>query len=402
MAEGPLSGVKVLEYCSFVAGPFCAKMMADLGAEVIKIEKPDGDDARRRGPFKDGQPGLERSGLFLYYNTNKKGVTLDLETTDGRDIFKKLASQTDILIEDGAPGDMKRLGLHYEALRQINPGLIMAAITPFGQDGPYRDYKAHYLNTYHASGAGYVLPANSPNAEREPLKGGGYVGECDVGSCTLVSVLGALFWRNAGGTGQYIDVSKQEAMMALERMNIVRYYELGTSPTRVKINRLRDTLLRCRDGGYIKIVLHPDNMWKGVANALDNPEWVGEEQFSTHKAREANFDELTARLQEDADKYDTNELFDKIQEYGTACAPICSAEQVFNSPQTAAREFYVEIDHPVAGPMMYPGLPYKLSDGMPQNNSGAPMLGEHNEEIYCGRLGYTQQQVRDWAATGVI
>ena len=402
MAIGPLSGVKVLEYSSFVAGPFCAKMLADLGAEVIKIEKPDGDEARRRGPYKDGQPGLERSSLFLYHNTNKMGITLDPESREGRDIFLKLVSQADILIDDRLPRDAERSGLHYEALKKINPGLIMASITPFGQAGPYRDYKAYYLNTYHASGAGYVLPANSPNADREPLKGGGYVGECDVGSCALISILGALFWRAAGGTGQFIDISKQEAMMSLERMNLVRYYELGTSPTRVKINRLRDTLLRCRDGGYIKIVLHPDNMWKGVVKALGSPDWTGEEQFSNHKVREANFDELTARLQEEADKYETYELFYKIQAFGTACAPICSAEQVYNSPQTAAREFYVEIGHPVAGRMMYPGLPYKLSDGMPQNNQGAPLLGEHNEEIYCGRLGYSKQQLGNLRESGVI
>ena len=402
MAKGPLSGVKVLEYCSFIAGPYCTKLLADLGAEVIKVEKPEGDVARKHGPFLHNEPNPECSSVFLYNNTNKMGVTLNLESPTGREIFKKLAAQADILLEDGAPGEMKRLGLDYEVLREINPGLIMASITPFGQDGPYRDYKCYDLNMYHASGAGYVLPANSPNADREPIKGGGYVGESDVGACASVSILGALFWREAGGTGQYIDISKQEAEMALERMNIVRYYELGKSPSRVKINRLRDTLLQCKDGGYVKVVVHPDKQWQGVVRALGNPEWAQQEIFSNHKSREKNFEVLTDYLSEEAKKYGTDELFDKIQAEGTACAPVCSAEQVFKSPQTKARDFYVEIDHPVAGKLMYPGLPFKLTNGAPTGNCGAPLLGQHNEDVYCGRLGYSKQDLTKLREAGVI
>ena len=402
MAEGPLSGVKVIEYCSFIAGPYCAKLFADLGAEVIKVEPPEGDEARRRGPFFDDNPDPELSGVFLYHNTNKLGITLNLELPTGREIFKKLVAGADILIEDKKPGEMKRLGLDYEVLKKINPQLIMASLTPFGQSGPYRDYKAYCLTTYHASGAGYVLPANSPNADREPVKGGGFVGECDAGSCASVSILGALFWRNAGGTGQYIDISKQEAELAQERMNIVRYYELGKSPTRVKINRLRDTLVRCRDDGYIKIVLHPDRQWNGVVEALGHPAWAKEERFGNHTLREANFDALTECLQGEAEKYDTDDLFFKIQAQGTACAPICSAEQVFNSPQTKAREFYVDIDHPAAGRLQYPGLPYRLSKTHPRNNHGAPLLGQHNEEVLCRRLGYSKQDLTGLRENAVI
>jgi crotonobetainyl-CoA:carnitine CoA-transferase CaiB-like acyl-CoA transferase len=400
MAEGPLSGVKAIEYCSFVAGPYCGKLLADLGAEVIKIEKPEGDEARRRGPFLDEKPDPERSGLFLYHNTNKLGVTLNLDSSTGRDIFKKLTAGADILIEDSAPGEMKKRGLEYEVLKKLNSSLIMASITPFGQDGPYRDYKAYYLNTYHVSGAGYVLPAASPNADREPVRGGGFVGECDVGACASVSILGALYWRNAGGTGQYIDISKQEAEMSLERMNIVRYYELGKSPTRYEINRVRDTLLLCRDGGYIIVVLYPEKQWNGLVEALGNPEWT--KDFDTKKARESNFGALRSRLREEALKYDAEDLFFKIQAKGTACAPICSAEQVFKSPQTNARDFYVEIEHPAAGALMYPGLPCKLSKTASHGNYGAPLLGQHNEEVYCNRFGYSKQDLIEFREAGVI
>jgi crotonobetainyl-CoA:carnitine CoA-transferase CaiB-like acyl-CoA transferase len=370
MAEGPLSGVKLVEYCSFVSGPFCTKLFADLGAEVIKVETPEGDEARKRGAFLDEIPHPERSGLFLYLNTNKLGVTLNIHSATGRDIFKKLVADADILVEDRPPGEMEKLGLNYKVLKEVNPSLVMASITSFGQDGPYRDYKAYYLNTYHASGAGYVLPAASPNADREPIKGGGFVGECDAGVSASVAILGALYWRRAGGTGQYIDISKQEAQMALERVNIVRYYELGKSPTRYEINRVRDTLLRCRDGGYIMVVLHPDKQWKGVVEAMGTPKWTKQEKFGTHKVRESNFNELR--------------------------------EQVFKSPQTQARGFYVEIEHPAAGTLMYPGQPYQFSKTAPRNNRGAPLLGQHNEEVYCRRLGYTKQDLVKLREAGVI
>jgi CoA:oxalate CoA-transferase len=401
MAKGPLSGFKVIEYCSFVAGPFCSKLLADMGAEVIKVETLEGDEARKRGPFLGDNVNPELSGLYLYNNTNKKGITLNLESGRGREIMKKLLSEADVFIEDKRPGEMERLGLNYDVLKEVNPSLIMASISPFGQYGPYRDYKAYNLNIYHGSGAGYVLPSASPNADREPIKGGGYVGESDIGSSAALSIVGALFWRNAGGTGQYIDISKQESEMALERMNIVRYYMLGESPTRVGVNRVRDTLLKCRDGGYVIVVLYPKKQWDGIVEALGTPAWTQEEKFSRRELRDANFEELKVRLGEEALKYDTQELFYKIQSHGTACAPICSAEQVFNSPQTKAREFYVEIDHPMAGKLMYPGIPYKLLNSPPEGNHGAPLLGQHNEEVY-GQLGYSKEELTKLRASGII
>jgi CoA:oxalate CoA-transferase len=394
MTEGPLNKIKVVELCSFVAGPYCTKLFADCGAEVIKIEPPGvGDEARRRGPFLHDTPNPELSGLFLYLNTNKLGVTLNLHSAMGRELFKKLIATADILVEDRSPGELEKLGLNYDVLKEINPSLIMASITPFGQYGPYRDYKAYYLNTYHASGGGYVLPAASPNADREPIRGGGFVGECDMGVSASVGILGALYWRRAGGTGQYIDISKQEAEMALERVNIARFYELGKSPSRYEINRVRDTLLPCRDGGYVMVVLHPEKQWNGLAEAMGNPEWIKDEKFNTQKARESNFNELKVRLREEALKYDTEDFFHRVQSCGTACAPVCSAEQVYKSPQTQARDFFVEVEHPTAGKLMYPGQPYIFSKTSTCNNHGAPLLGQHNEEVYCHRLGYRAQDV---------
>jgi crotonobetainyl-CoA:carnitine CoA-transferase CaiB-like acyl-CoA transferase len=402
MAIGPLSGVRVLEYCGFIAGPHCGKMLADMGAEVIKIEPPEGDEARRHGPYLADEVNPECSGVFLYENTNKKGITLNLESTKGQEIFKELVKTADVLIEDTKAGTMERMGLDYQVLKQINPGLIMTSITPFGQYGPYRDYKAYNLNIYHASGAGYVLPAASPNAEREPIKGGGYVGETDIGACASIAILGALFWRNAGGTGQYIDISRQEAEMALERMNIVRYYMLGKDPSRVGVNRVRDTLLQCKDGGYVIVVLYPQKQWDGLVRALGDPGWATEDRFVEQKIRDQHFNELKELLRREAKKYDTMELFAKIQAEGTACAPVCSAEQTINSPQTLARNFFVEMEHPVAGKLKYAGLPYQMSKTAPKENHAAPLLGQDNAQVLCMRLGYSKQDVVKLREAGII
>jgi CoA:oxalate CoA-transferase len=394
--------MKVVEYCSFVSGPYCTKLFADLGAEVIKIERPEGDEARHREPFLDDNPHPELSGLFLYLNTNKIGVTLNLDSIAGREIFKKLIADADILVEDQPPAALQGLELDYDVLKVINPSLIMASITPFGQYGPYRDYKSYYLNTYHASGAGYVLPSGSPNANREPLRGGGYVGETDIGLSASVGILGALYWRRAGGTGQYIDISKQEAEMALERVNVVRYYDLGRNPNRYELSAVRDAILRCRDDGYVMVVLYPEKQWVGLAEGLGNPLWTNDEKYATQKAREANYPALVSRLQEEALKYDSEDLFNIVQARGTACAYFHSAAQVFNSPQMQARKFFIEVEHPVAGKLMYPGQPYTFSKTPPSKHHGAPLLGQHNEDVYCDRLGYAKQDLVKLKDAGVI
>jgi len=196
MPDKALSGTRVLEYAQFVSGPYCAKLMADLGAEVIKIEPPQGDIARKWGPFPGDVPHPERSGLFLYNNTNKYDVTLDLVSTEDKEIFKKLIEDTDVFIEDTPPGAMGKLCLDFGELRKINPRLVMASITPFGQTGPYKDYKAYYLNVSHGSGLGYTCPQfpDDPSIlEREPLREGGLIAEYDCGICAAVATLSALY-----------------------------------------------------------------------------------------------------------------------------------------------------------------------------------------------------------------
>src|SRR4030042_4412143 len=182
MTDNALSHLNVIELCNMVSGPYCTKLLADFGAEVIKVEPPEiGECARRRGPFLHDIPTPELSGLFLHLNTNKLSITLDVRTATGKGILEELVKQADILLEDNPPGVMEKQGLTYEALERLNPRLVMTSITPFGQTGPYRDYKAYDLNSHHAGGEGYLLPIHSDDPDREPVKPGGIGGDCVCG-----------------------------------------------------------------------------------------------------------------------------------------------------------------------------------------------------------------------------
>ncbi len=405
MSAGPLNKkIKVVELCNFVAGPFCAKLFADFDAEVIKIEQPGvGDTSRKRGPFPNDEPNPEASGTFLYLNTNKKGITLDVETSDGKDIFKKLIAQADILIEDKAPGEMQRLGLDYDTLKEINPRLIMTSITPYGQTGPYRNYKSYPLNTYHASGQGYFLPMNSRSLDREPVRGPGFLGEADCGLSAAIATLGALYWRDKnGGTGQHIDVATQHAMMHLERSQLRRYLDTGVSPNRTGMGRLLETLLKGKDDRYVIVVLSSEKQWQGVFRAMGEPEWGTQEPFNSQAGRQANFDALHDRLQAWADNHTAEEIFHMVQGQGSASAPAYTAEQFFNSPQIQAHGYIIDVDHPGAGTLKQPGWPYLFSSTDWRPTKGAPVLGQDNEEVLCERLGYTKNDLLKLKQAGVI
>ncbi|MES3022839.1 MAG: CoA transferase [Pseudomonadota bacterium] len=401
MTKGPLD-IKVVELCNFIAGPYCSRLLADFGAEVIKVEQPGtGDDARKRGPFPNDEPDLESSGTFLYLNTDKLSVTLDLETPDGREVFKRLIADADVLIEDRPPGDMLRLGLDYASLKAINPGLIMTSITPFGQVGPYRDFKAYHLNLYHSSGQGYLLPMWAPNLDTAPVRGPGFLGEYDGGIAGASATLAALFWRDNGGTGQYIDISKQHAMFQLERSQLRRFVDAGVSPNRTGKGRLLESLVECKDG-FAVVILSSQSQWEGLFEAMGRPEWGSKAPFDTQKGRSEHYAELRVHLADWAKQLTADEVFHKVQATRSACAPIQTAEQIFASTQFRERDYFQTVDHPVVGKLEYPGNPFHMSNMTPRQRSGAPLLGQHNETIYCDRLGYAKADLVKLAQAGAI
>jgi crotonobetainyl-CoA:carnitine CoA-transferase CaiB-like acyl-CoA transferase len=244
MPDGALSDLKIVELAEMVAGPFCTKVMADLGAEVIKIESPkDGDPARQRGPFPHDQPHPERSALFLYLNTNKRGITLDVRKPEGIRLFRDLLKDADILVEAWKPGALAALGLGYEHLKALHPGLIVASVTPFGQTGPYKDYKAYDLNCYQFSVLGYETPFNQVTdpATQPPLKAAGEQANLLAGWTTATAIMCAVHWRHLTGEGQHLDMAETEAAANMIRPNYpFYYYERPDGPNRARLSKRQE------------------------------------------------------------------------------------------------------------------------------------------------------------------
>jgi len=403
MAERALSDLKVIEYTDFISGPFCGKLMADLGAEVIKVEPLTGDRARRSGPFLGDIPHPERSGLFLYLNTNKLGITLNLKSASGVKVFKELIQQADILIENNPPSVMKELGLGYETLRHVNPQLVMTSITPFGQSGPYRDYRATNLVTMHMGSVGYYTPGSVDNpAAESPLKGGGHQAHFVAGLMAALLTLGGVFMRSLNGVGQHIDLSEHEAVAFNLMRDIASYTYDKTVPSRLRSQlRAFGNFLPCKDG-YVQLYTTDDRQWRGFLEAMGNPEWANDERYADPGSRTANWDSLEPRIIAWTKERSKQEIYHAVQPRHAACAPVNTMDEVLRSSQLAERAFFIEVDHPDTGKQKYPGAPCQFSQTPFQVLRPAPRHGEHNEKILGQRLGYTRQELIRMRESGVI
>lgn len=397
-----LSGIRVVEFCHTVAGAYCVKLFADLGAEVTKLEEPGtGDWVRRRGPFIGDIPDKERSSLFLYLNTNKMSVTLDVRTSAGKKIFKELIKQADILVEDNSPKTMKDLGFDFKKLSAVNPELIMTSITPFGQTGPYRNYKAYPLNTYQAGGDGFLLQSGPAFADRPPVKGGGYLGEYEAAINAAGATMAALFVRPAVGCGQHVDCSKQEALMMLNRNVLGRYAVEGVVEDRRSRQYDAGGIYPVKDG-YIMIMPMEEHQWRGVVHMMGDPEWANDERFKTRQDRGQYRDEINAHIIKWMLEHTREEVYQLGQANGVPTGPFYSPKEVLQSEQLKSRGFFIEFNHPVAGRVKMPSGVCKLSKTPISIDSPPPLLGEHNNKIYCERLGYSKEELIKLRDAGVI
>src|SRR4030042_2887511 len=401
MSKRALAHLKVVELCGLVSGPYCTKLLADLGAEVIKIEPPPGDKARRRGPFLKNTPHPELSGLFLHLNTSKLGVTLDVGTETGRTILRELVKQAHVFVEDNPPAVMQELGLGYEHLEAVNPRLVMTSITPFGQTGPYRDYRAYELNSFHAGGEGYMMPIESIYPTREPVKGGGLVGDCMCALSASLATLAAAYRLGETSEGQHVDVSKQEVLMTMVGLEVAMYTYSKTVRTRHKRKAMLATPKECRDG-YIMISAFGDRDWQTFARFIGKDSWAEEERFSTPMKRWENSDEIDQYVEEWAKRQNNQELFHILEANALAASPVNTSEDLLKSPQLESRGFFVEIGHSKAGKLKYPSVSYHLSRTPCNTWRPAPLLAQHNELVYCGRLGYSKQDLTKLAEAGDI
>ncbi len=403
MPKSALSDLKVLEFGNLVSAPYCCKLMADLGAEVIKIEEPGlGDDSRRREPFARDTPGIERSGLFAYLNTNKLSLTLNPRSVRGKLVFKELIKDADILVENKPPRLIEELELTYESLEKINPRLIMISITPFGQTGPYRDYKAHELNTYNAGGYGFLSTGCIEEPVMAPIKGGGSQSEFGAGQAAAVAAMCAFHARDLIGAGQHIDLSMQE-LMAGQYEASIEHWTFAENEMGGVMNPILQPILplECKDG-WIFLMCVEDYQFDRLVEIMGNPEWVDNELFKDRFSRADYADALQPLLTEWTIQYNKEELFKMCQDARVPVGPCYNSEEIVNSEQLNFRQYFIETDHPEIGKVKYPGAPYRLSLTPWRIKSRAPLLGEHNEEILCGRLGYTKQDLLRMKQSGII
>jgi len=392
--DGVLSDITVLDLSEGVSGPLCAKLLAGMGAEVIKVERPHvGDESRNAGPFPNDDPHPEASAAYLFLNMGKKGITLDIEADTGSSILRRLAGDVDILIESHAPGVMESRAVGYSDLEPINPGLVYTSITPFGQTGPYRDYKGGDL-IIQAVGA-LMHPIGLPN--KEPIKVGGSAALHSVGMSAFSGTMMALYVRDVEGYGQHVDVSAMQTV-TVTQIHASIHHQFGRIPT-----RRESTLVEAADGWVnpgLEIGVQEDT-WKKVCDLIGLPELADDQAFNTREARRTNQQDLLAIIGNWVASQPKEQIYHTLQGLRTIAGYVATVKDLRNSEQLQYREFFKTIDHPVAGKAVYPGAPFSI-DNNPMTQSRAPLLGEHNLEIYRDRLGYSGEELGRLRSTGIV
>ena len=398
-----LEGVRVIELATGVAGPYCGKLLADYGAEVLKVEPPGlGDDSRRAGPFPDGNEQPERSGLFLHLNTNKKGVTLDLNGAEAQELLRRLVSKSDVLIESHAPGAMADFGLDYESLADVNPRLVMTSVTPFGQTGPKSNHQFTELTVFAAGGA----MAREGIPEREPLKYGGEMAQYFAGSVAASTTMATVFGALMTGSGDWIDISIQECMAGhphqMGRRGPFAYSgeeDVRMAPHSAVLGRTAYAVgtWECKDG-YVSMLPLGPRMWPNIAQMIGRPELVEDPRFVTEDDRAA-FDEI---FQGWLSAHTRQEIFIGAQAAALPVAPVLEADEVMADEHMRARDHFRPIDHREAGSFVYPGLPFLLSDGTVEDSRPAPRLGEHTEEVLRAVLDVSESETQQLRLEGIV
>lgn len=397
-----LDGVKVVEFGNFISAPFCAKILADLGAEVIKIEDPRcGDSSRRAAPFLHDIPGLENSGLFQYLNMNKLGITLNPVAAIGAEIFSVLLKSADVFVENNPPKQMKQLGLTYRFVKEINPRIVMTSITPFGQTGPYKDFQSCELVSAHIGGVGYISMREG-DISKEPIKLPAHLFNFQAGLSAAVATLSSIFRQSNTGLGEQLDVSEQESVIQNLNSSIARYAYGGQIMARTDAaGHAPFHILPCKDG-FICAAFVEEAEWRRFVEVMGHPEWADNELFKDFASRAKYWDALKPLMVEWTMQYNEEEIYRRSQEKAVPLGAVRTAHQVLEDKQMAARQFFVDIESENTGKLTFPGVPYRFSEIQKEAPSPAPLLGQHNEDIYCGRLGYTKRDLNRLKEAGVI
>lgn len=400
MAQTALAGLRIVDLSQGIAGSYCTKLLADHGAEVICIEPPGtGSALRAQGPWPADRPDAETGGMHLYLNGGKKSVTLDLTTASGRIVLRKLLARTDILVEDRAPGTLAESGLGYDDLSGDFPDLIYASVTPFGQTGPWRDFTGDALIAWAAGGLMYV----TGDPDREPLANGAEPAEFFAAENLAIGILAALLHRQAGGGGQWLETSLFESIAANNEYNTVAYSFMGAVRRRWYSRhpfRYPSDIMPCRDGHVA--VLYGRLGLQELAVAIERPDLIDHELFVDQAERYRRWPEFEAMLRPYLDTHDAIEIVRSGQSLGQPFALVPTIAQLLDDSHLADRGYFVEIEHPTAGPLRYPGAPWRMS-ATPWQAARAPLLGEHNADLLTGdETGYETADLVVLRERGVI
>ena len=399
-----LRGIAVLDLTQGVTGPFCARLLAGCGARVLKIERPGrGDVTRAAGPFPRDLPHPESSGLFFHLNGGKRSITLNLKSQTGREIFLRLAQEADVVIESFRPGTMARLGIGYDALARVKQRLVFSSVSNFGQTGPHRDYEAVDLI---AQAFGGPLMYAQGQAEKSPLKYAGNSSLYYAGVMAALATMGATHLAKTGGPGQHVDISIIRALMSSPEHKPISAQYSG-APTARASNVGRWSYLMgaypCKDGFIgVQGSGRGETWWPRVYRMMGMPELERDPRFATPEARDVHRDEFDAMWYGWLAEHTRQEVFAAATAARYPLAPVYTPADLVIDPHFAARGFFEPVRQGALGALLKPGAPFKLLATPWVSGQPAPSLGQHNNQVYTGELGYSRKQLAQLRSSGVI
>ncbi|NYE50852.1 crotonobetainyl-CoA:carnitine CoA-transferase CaiB-like acyl-CoA transferase [Spinactinospora alkalitolerans] len=391
----PLDGFRVLDLTRFLSGPYCTMVLAELGADVVKVEQPGtGDDSRRLAPKVNGE-----SYPFGMPNRSKRSVSLDLKDPRGRDAFLRMAARADLVIENFRPGVVGRLGIDYESVREVNPAVLYCSISGFGQTGPYRDRPGFDIMAQGAVG----LLRMTGHPDGRPAKVGIAVNDIAAGATAIYSILAAELKRRATREGEYIDISLVDAGLAWTVWESGAYFGSGEAPAPTGTRHRRSTpyqAYRTADG-YVTIGANNDRLWRRlVLDALDRPAWLDDDRFATLQARMDHIDELESEIEAITTTRPTAEWIEVLDKAGVPGGPVLTYEEALADPHVIARGMITEVEHPIIGPMRTIAPPAKFGSLEFDVRGPAPWLGQHTSDVLAD-AGLSGEEIASLYADGV-
>ena len=392
---GPLEGIRVLDLSRFIAGPLCCQLLGDMGAEVIKVERRAGEDARHHAPFLNGE-----SIYTMMYNRNKFGITLNTRHEGARPLLKKLIMVSDVLVENFRPGTLGAMGFGYERLHEINPGLVVTSLSGFGQTGPYAQRPLFDAIAQAMSG----LMSLTGKADAEPTLTGIFIADHTAGLLGALGTMFALFNREKTGKGQIVDVAVLDALVSCLGTYPSAYRMLNEVPAR---QGSRDPLaapanvFRARDG-YVYLHAGTNSLWPRLCQSMGRPDLADDERYKNIPGRMADVEELEGLVATWVERLTVEQVSTILTEAGIPFGPVATVPDIAESPQLAAREMFVEVEHSTVGPVTLLGLPIKLSGSPGSIRKAPPTIGQDNQAIYGDLLGLSAEEIAELRNAGAI